>query len=900
MPSLNSSEYKKSVLRPWSQDASKRAALQSAVARLQTDPADEEFLSLGLRELFAVPEGSITRSQLQDLSRQLEMAFNKARNLPAAALLKKLMEQLSAQGLFLDPSFWVGLSQKQDDVMRERLAEAVTELRAEAPLGAMSSKEASKRLAALGLGGMDPRFLAEEGIYVFQDLPVPDLRELGQVKNTWKRIREQHSTEYQTIFDLLVLDRGGKPHHARCVDELSVDGRPVTVTDVENSHRRTQSIKDSNAAQDAQKFLAELKKVVDTEALRKTAFATVWEQAKESIARGTPTLRVKQDLCDFGIEEQDAVRIVASVSEDAGVMAQDPIGVEAVRQHLADGQLDQAKRTLDALSEDPQTSAERQRLTRRITALEAAKATAWAAYRGAVERGDYNEAEARLHEVLRIDGADSQAADLLSRLPLPMPRVNAKASGTAVELSWTAADDAAQYAVYRSSTEPLGPNPVGTPLTEGLTRTAYVDAEAPAGTSLHYAVVAHRPGGVPSWAGEVRILHLPAPEDVKIRTRDAEIHLSWQVAPQAVAVRVCRTTAGAPQKVVDVKGVNTIRVPDVEIGQTYRFELTAVYLTSEGTRESSAVSVLGTPRGEAKPVTDLCIEPGPADGATEAYWSQPEGFLTELWAIPTSAGEPPIQGSVFRPAAETGALKPLHADCSSEGLGRMRARLTPLEGMHYVVPMTCVDSGYLVGTPVLTGSAPSVRRPKTDVLGSQIRLTWDWPEGNYMAEIRWNTSKGPRTRRVTKAKYRRDGGVFLNEPSSVSDLSVSTVAKSGDDEWVSGPVAVPYEAPGSEVIRYTAKIVRPLLGPARVDLDISGTGGQSFQPVGVYMRLGSTIPITPEQAQLVTTLDIDSSSGGATTYRVDLGRIKGPFWIRLFTPDGSAAVLDPPTSQLKG
>lgn len=901
MSSLNSSEYKKSVLRPWSQDASKRAALQSAVAGFQADSASEEFLSLDLRTLFAVPGGTLKEGELQDHAQQLEMAFNKAKTLPSAALLKKLMEQMSAQEMFMDPSFWAGLHQKQNAVQQERLVGAVADLRAETPLGAMSRSQASKRLAALGLDGVDPGLLAKQGIRVFEDLPAPDPQDLGRVRSTWKRIRDQHSAEYQTIFDLLVLDRGTKPSQARCVDELSVEGRRVTPQDVENAHRRTQSLKDSNAVQDAQKFLAELKKVSDSESLRRIVLATVWEQAGEAVFRGTPALRVKQNLCGLGIEENDAVRIVASVSEHGAAAPSAPVGVDSVRQHLADGQLNQAKRTLEALEDDPKTAEDRQQLAGRIAALEATKSTAMEAYREAAEKGDYAVAEARLQEVLKIDGADSQAADLLGRLPLPAPRISAGSADGGVALSWDTADDAAQYTVYRSSAGPLGPVPTGTPIAKDLARTTYQDSDAPAGNQLYYAVVAARPGGLPSAAGQAQVLHLPAPEGLETRSSESDIRLSWQVVPQAVAVRIRRTTAGADQEVFEVKGTNTFRTQDVEVGRTYRFELTAVYLTSEGAQESPAVSAAAIPRGEAKPVADLYVEPGSSDGSFEARWSQSEEFVTELWAVPAAAGDPPAPGTVFRPVAERGsALKPLRAECDFEGAGRVLARISSLEGLHFVVPMTCVDSGFLVGTPALAGSAPSVRRPKADVLGNQIRLTWEWPEGNYVAEVRWSTSAQSRSRRVTKAKYRRDGGVFLSEPSSVSDLSVSTVARSGDDEWVSGRVAVAYAAPVSTEIRYTAKIVRPLFGPARVELEVTGSGGSSVQHVGVYLRRGSTIPITAEQAELVTALDIDCSSGAPASHSVGLGRIKGPFWVRLFAPDGGAAVLDPPTSQLKG
>src|SRR5699024_6581535 len=92
------------------------------------------------------------------------------------------------------------------------------------------------------------------------------------------------------------------PPAATTIYTLSLhDALPIS--SVTESHRRTQTGRDTNAIQDAQKFLAELSRIDDPEQLRQIAFATVWADAAERSARGMPARLVVESLAGGGVDQ---------------------------------------------------------------------------------------------------------------------------------------------------------------------------------------------------------------------------------------------------------------------------------------------------------------------------------------------------------------------------------------------------------------------------------------------------------------------------------------------------------------------------------------------------------------------------------------------------------------------
>ncbi|RKQ36785.1 tetratricopeptide repeat protein [Kocuria tytonis] len=874
------------------------AVLEKVVSQLSLNPQSEEYLTLDLPGLFALPPGGLTKAQLEGHSNALRSALNKSNRLKSASALGKLLDFLRNRELFTDPDFWADFQSRRAADQQRRLMSAVSDLESETPLRTLSRGQALRRLAALGLDGLDPSLLSQHGFAVFDDLRPPVEGELSRLRSTWGPVRDKHGSDYPTVFHLMVLGRQNPPVKARCVDELSVGGKPVTSTDIEQSHAQALRTRDSNAVQDAAKFLAELKRVRDPETLRRVAFATVWERAKQQLSQGIPSVRVAKGLCSSGLDELDAVRIVAAVAEAGNGPGNSGVGVEAVREALAQGKNERARRTLEALKEDPQTVEERRELATRIEERARDKARALSDYESAMTREDYAQARSRLQDALQIDADDSAVEELLVSLPLPAPRPTLRPTESGVLVEWNGVGEGAHYDVYRSVN---GVASTQARLAESLAELAFTDAEAPVGEQLRYAVVAARPGGISSAEGHADIVHLPVPKAVSAKARASDILVSWVVPPQTNGVKVRTLTLDAPPETTHVQDSTTFHMSGADIGRMYRFEVSAVYLTSGGPQESPAVTATATPRGEVRPVTDLTVTAAGSGPGLEARWSQSRGAVTELWAMPISAGQPPAVGTVLTSSeASASGLFPLRSTILAPGDHHMTARLHTLEGPHVVVPLTCGESGFLVGVATVAGNAPPVAHAAAERFGDRVRLTWTWPGGNYDALVRWRSGAAEEQVRVTKSSYGQHGAVYLPNAAEVSQIGVITMARTNSAPWVSQRVDVPFASYTGPVITYTSRIAKSLLGRARVELTVTGAHGTGSHDVGVYFASGTTMPARANQARHISTLTVDCSRGASQHHTVDLGRVRGPFWIRLFCDDGRVTVRDPKTSSLKG
>lgn len=894
--------YKRDVLAPWSKEASRREALQAAVSGLQSDSEHQGFLGLDLTTLFAMPAGSSSRADLAAHGRQLEMAFNKAKVLPAATHLKKLKALLTEQGRFEDPGFWAGLGSHQAEARRTGLTRAMSDLASEAPLGVMGAGEASRRLAALGVPDVDAKAIAEQakaaGLRVFDEFRPPDGSALRTLSATWRRVRVH--PDYRTIVDVMCLGRAGQPSDIRLVDTLSADGTAIGPADVEAAHRRSTTLKDTEAVQDAQKFLAELRKIPDSTRLRDVALEAVMERVEELRGQGVPQTRLGQTLLDAGIDDFDARRIVVTVV-GAGQPQVASVGTDEVRVRLADGDLSGARRVLEALRQDDDTASERAALAEQIGRLEARKAAALEAYRAAAAAADFESAARHLGEARSLDRDDAALSELAARLPLPAPSVAARSAASGVELTWTESDPGARYTVYRLVGEVMGSSPSGTVVARDTVERILTDHQAPVGEPLCYGVVAlRRDGGTLSSPGTVGVTHLPPLSGVEARPGPGFVDLSWADEPRvsAVSVEVVGPDGGGRRS--EVQGALAVRIPDLEVGRPYRFVLIARYLTNAGVSEAPPVSVTATPRGSAQAVTDLTVEPGGADDTCLVSWTPVPGFSTELWLMPRQTdlvvgqamSAERLRGLGGRNLGVRSALRP---DGRVEG----SVAMPPEVGL--LVPLVSTGTDHLVGAPLQMGRAPSPRHPVAKDMRDQVRLTWEWPEGDYLVEVSWTTSLGPRSRRVTRARYLADGAVYLADPADVGDIRLQTVTRTGEEEWVSGPVLVSRDSPSTQPFTYTLATRRGLLGKTSVTIDVRAPGQAGPALFDLFLGHGSTMPASAHGMDHVQELALDFSEAPQRSVTVELGRVKSPYWLKLFARDPrTTPLIDPPTSQLKG
>lgn len=905
MTSFDAASFKREVLQPLMRDAARMDALKSVVAELTADPDSEGYLEIDLRHLFAIPDGAADRSDLEQHGRKVLQALNKSQTLPASVQLKHLKSLLSASGRFEDPGFWAQLAAKQRRAMGDHLDDAVRILRDDTPLTVMPASLAVMKARALGLGSMGMDRLAplldKAGITVFEDLVPPTADALAPVRHTWKRALSH--AEYQTVFHLLLLHSGSVVRDGRCIEELSVAGRRISPDDVATSLRRAQSGRDTNALQDAQKFLSEMAKVRDPAAIRAITFATVWEQTAELIGRGTPAVSAVGLLTKAGVAQGDARRLVATIISAGGPHGAS-MGTDSVRERLAAGQLEEARRILESLTDDPETRTERGHLGDQLRKLDEQKDEALEGYRSAAAAKDFDTAAQHLHRASSLDSGDTSLHDLALALPMNAPRVGLQLDGSDVIIAWnTPWDGSARFTVHRG-TQPFSTQPVGGVIASELDGTGYRDTTAPAGEHVYYAVVVSRPGGAPSRPGLADLECLPAPARVGATSTSTSVELTWAVPTTCHAVGVELIDIGGRSLRTETRGSTFCRFEDLQEGSSYRAVLTAQYLTDDGPRRSAPASIGIVTRGTGRPIMDLSVDHGgdPHARAGVARWSVTPGFSSELWAFPrgTSLG---VGRYITESAAASHGGRLLRAPVRSLSPSAREARMPELADISWVAPLLVTDDGRLIGQPILAGSSPSVRDVELQPFADHLRLTWSWPEAVDLVEVRWRSQGISRQRRVTPSRYRIDGGVYLHGPADIGDISISTVTRGADADAdvVSGRVAVEYHPPRQRTLSYTARISRSLVGRASVRIVVTAETPGPPVPLGLHLSLGTVFPLDPSSAPLVREIQPGTSTAGPTRFDVDLGRVKGPFWIRLFPLDAHGVhLLDPPTSHLKG
>lgn len=96
MASFDSKKYRNEVLKPNSRGEGLEQ-LREVLAELRRDPQSSAYARLDLNALYEVPN-PVTAQDLGEWKKAISPALNKAQALPAAPLLKLLLEALEQQG----------------------------------------------------------------------------------------------------------------------------------------------------------------------------------------------------------------------------------------------------------------------------------------------------------------------------------------------------------------------------------------------------------------------------------------------------------------------------------------------------------------------------------------------------------------------------------------------------------------------------------------------------------------------------------------------------------------------------------------------------------------------------------------------------------------------------------
>lgn len=895
--------YKREVLTPLGQDKARRESLLSAVQELERNASSIAYLQLDLPTLFAVPSGALSED-LEAHATALDRVLNKSKGLPSAQALQRLKKLLLDQGQFTSPQFWSAFQERREEARRASLVTAARDVQQSSPLGAIPLTEAHRRFAAYGLGDIESsevvQALRSVGIDAYPDLDLPDARALDRVRSSWRKVSSDPAIS--TVFDVLALADGGKVRDARCLSELSMGGTPVTAATVATARARVQQGKDTDLSQNAQKFLADLRAVGDPVALQNVVLASVCERAQTLLSAGHSELRTAEILAADGLDAQESRRIVSACHHSGTPTRRGP-DLSTVQDHLAAGELTSAERVLNALPDEEETRSEREAMGARIEEARRKKQDLWDRSRAALSQGRIEEAGQLLRQVTLLDREDEAAEMELEALPPPAPRPVAASENEGVRLNWAEVPNAASYRITRVTETGRGTTTEGTHLAD-VAQNSYLDLGAPAGEQLRYTVLGVTAAGITSQPGRCVIDHVPAPCGLGASPGLGYVDLTWQLPAQASAVEL-RLIGPRGTKVRRVAAQGGSRVDDLPPGEPYTFQVSARYESALGPRDSAVAQITTSSLAPARPVTDLEVVPGAdQDMLQRVEWSTPPGYQTQLWLAPLGAdlrtGGLVSESELVRMGAQL--VQTQHRPI---GEGRHTAEVPVPERLMSLVPTLVTTQGLLVGVPCGVGRPPEARNIRLQSFADQTRLTFDWPTGERKAVVGWSSSDGARELPVTAAQYRRDGCVRLPGAGDVTGVRVSFVpavsdARSARTEWHAGGSARA-ASPDIARVTYDIAITRSLLGRAKAELTIVPPGEQPVEGLGVYLREGHALPSGPDEAQLLQEVALDPGGPPQQRLSLDLGRVRGPFCLRLLSTSGpTVQIIDPPSSHLKG
>ncbi|MFJ2621483.1 fibronectin type III domain-containing protein [Glutamicibacter sp. NPDC087344] len=907
MGNFDIKRYKSEVLKPHSK-GEQFEQIREVVQALGRSDNDQSYMRLDLQRLYAVPSPA-TNAELEAWRPTIRSALNKSAGMFAVAkLLNSLLEYLEARGHDLtDPAFWGSLQGQRQKQKIVALQKSLEQLVDEYPLKVTTLVELKSRLDTTGVSGVnDENILAEAsnaGLSIYPEikLPASALPSPGLI-NSWKNLEKDSS--YESVLSVILLHDPKRIKNVSLFDRLSSNGQIIGLQDVNYAHAKADKSKDTNDIQHAKKFLNVLKnEVKDEDTLREIVLTTLTQWVMVRLDRRLPIVMVRDQLVTNGIALNDASRLVSTLHQASPLGSSGPaLDLNHVRELLSQGELAEAERAYGAVSVETEEQAEYQQVGALIGKINSEKGSFLERYQDAMNNRDFGVADQALAKAISVDVGDETLLQLRDAIPPLAPsELRVRNIDTAVELTWLASlTPGVGYTVVRSTTGVPRSTNNGTILARNLRATDFVDNEPQVGHEVGYSVFATRDGESFSDASSAKITALQIPQELSAQVRPDNIHLSWTAHPKAAGVIVTRTDSNGTSVETEITSGTTFYVEGLEIGKSYRFLVRAIYLLGSGRQLSAPSTITVVTRGEARAVVDLHIEKVDEEGNLQAIWSEVDGFDVELWSLSRHA-ELSI-GSLLDPnELRSISSERLPVTFQSLGNGKSSAFLSVLPEVLKIYPLVRVDRGYLVGQPVLAGTAPSAGNVVTEDFGDQIRVSWDWPSGDYLMELKWTDNGRSRTRRVTRTKYRAEGGIMLTNAVGIAELSISTVVRVDDEEWTSARIPVQLaKTDKRQRVSYRMDLTKSLFGGKVTCKITASTETPGFvMPVDVVLKQGPIMPFRVQDGQRITQLELDFSAETERTYTLQLGKQKSPFWVCLFTEDPELLV-PPSSSELKG
>jgi len=892
--SLNELAYRQALIK-LDKDKARRNTLTRAIHALQRKADLTPLGDIDCAEVLAVAPG-MSDAELMAHFASLTSFLNKQRAIPAAGVVRQLLEVLKkTNGVDLTSAdFW----RSQEDARRASLkgeAKAFCDaIAAELPLKVLTPEELTERAAGAGLSSLPTGELATllnaAGVTVAADFDLPTLKLLRGFTTIGD------FAEFRTVADVMLLGVPGEITAIRVIDRLAFGPAAdvVTLATLDRAKTAAEQARDSDAMQAAQKVITLLRAEYATPAaLRDVALTEVAGIARDLIKRRMPLLRVRDELVTRGIDVTDAARVVTKLSTSA---PQTGLGDVATR--LAAGSLAEARRLLASLTPIEEEREECARLEAQISSAEQQKVQALARYESAVTARDYGAAAAALREAISIDSDDEDLPRRLGALPPSAPGpIQARAAGAGAAISWPReAGDGVRYTVVRAEgCIPASPTD-GDCVAHDVTSTEVTDSQPLIGREVTYAVFATRDGAIWSLPGVVECLLLPPPTEVAATAGTTNVNLAWRTPAAASGVVVQMTAADGSSREFAPAASGELTVRDLVTGSKYRFTLRAAYVVAGARQLSAAAEIDATPRGQIEAVRDLSVGADPQVGHL-ARWSVVVGYPVELWALPINAE---VRAGTWIPLTELGERGTRISGTGGSTSGPTSTlSFGPLADVSNIVAVTVDGDRGLIGASQVTGAAPPVSNVVAEALGDSIRLSWTWPRGDYGAHVEWAEDGHRRTKRVSRATYNVDGGVHLGPARELTDVAVALVVRANGVEYVAPPVSVPLQRADPRV-RYSLRTRKPMFGPAIVEATFASSDFSGAADVLVVLKEGSFMPASAADGRIVERLGVDLRGADPSIHVVSLGKVKSPFWVRVFPASAEIRLQDPPTNQMRG
>ncbi|WP_424187972.1 PspA/IM30 family protein [Actinokineospora sp. G85] len=614
------------------------------------------------------------------------------------------------------------------------------------------------------------------------------------------------------------------------------------------------------------------------------------EEVRDGHSSGAPPSTLLALLTRTGWDQQECALALFSVLNE-GVSAR-PGGLTRVTELLGEGKLVEARQLLGSITAAEDATAARELVDRQSAQVEELRRAAATALR----EGDESTARDKLRQAATLAADDEGLRDELRRIPLsPALEATAATAGLGLRVSWRAAADHPEDAVYRVVRQvgraPGDPDD-GTTVREGPGGTAVTDDRAPAAVLIGYSVFASVEGGAWSRRTECQAEILPTVQDVRLVLEDGVVTGTWRTHPDAVTVHVARGE-GRATAVVAVAGGTSLR-EEVE-GDDHAYTFTVSYRRPNGaTVRSAALRVRALGRSSAEAVEDLEVEPVAVSGSTQVSlsWTKPAGGEV---AVRRSTAPPPWRAGVVVAASELAAFgEEVRGEHRDHGVKRILIADVPAGIFHYL-PVTQGPAGAVCGQAVAVGVASQVTGLRARLLGGEYVLSWAWPDQVAAAEVSW-----PRgSRRVSRQQYQSEGGFRLPNGPGVTSVSVRGLISAGRVEQRSAATTLELDAPVVPV-HYSVAVSRKLRGvQVRVSVRTDqAVGKRTVLVTGTESRV---MPLNADQSHHRSEHVCDLTGQEPVELVIEFPKLRKPFWIRCFLPEGEDRVrlVDPPANQLK-